>query len=54
MDVRETCIYVQVCSVCVCSECYSEASDQEEESMETPCPLYSEQLTTDSVNVSGQ
>ncbi|KAL0967274.1 hypothetical protein UPYG_G00250170 [Umbra pygmaea] len=32
-------------------ECYSEASDQEEvESLETSCPLYSEQLTTDSVN----
>ncbi|XP_067098196.1 interactor protein for cytohesin exchange factors 1 [Osmerus mordax] len=34
----------------ISGECYSEASDQEEESMETPSPLYSEQLTTDSVN----
>ncbi|XP_034143558.1 interactor protein for cytohesin exchange factors 1 isoform X4 [Esox lucius] len=32
-------------------ECYSEASDQEEvETLETSCPLYSEQLTTDSIN----
>ncbi|KAJ8008878.1 hypothetical protein DPEC_G00083010 [Dallia pectoralis] len=32
-------------------ECYSEASDQEEvESLDTSCPLYSEQLTTDSIN----
>lgn len=32
-------------------ECYSEASDQEEEeSTETSCPLYSEQLTSNSVD----
>lgn len=32
-------------------ECYSEASDpEEEESMETSCPLYSEQLTSNSVD----
>uniref|UniRef100_A0AAY5KTE2 PH domain-containing protein n=1 Tax=Esox lucius TaxID=8010 RepID=A0AAY5KTE2_ESOLU len=38
-------------SLKVSTECYSEASDQEEvETLETSCPLYSEQLTTDSIN----